>query len=158
MRYALTEASPPEPPGVSCRYFLVDPEHTDRNTILVVAFDGEYPDGSRGRAHGSYIAAATLHGLHAFHAHCVILDFRGLAYRWGDTLLGVFQDISQFKDAGTDPDEIPFPVVVVTSERCRDGILSLLTGHGQALPEWHFQDLDEAIQYGVTQASNWLNS
>jgi hypothetical protein len=157
-QFALTEAFPPEPPGITSRFFLPDPDLTDRMRILVVSFAGEYPDGSRGNAHGAFIAVSAMHGLLAFNAHCVVLDFRDLTYRWGNTLLGVFDDISQFKDAGAEPDSPPFPIVVVTSEKSRDGILSLVTPLGQPAPEWHFEDLDAAIEYGVRKAGEWLDA
>ncbi len=156
--YTLVESTPSVPPGITCRYFLADAAQTDGRTILVVAFQGEYPDGSRGNAHGAYIATATLHGLHAFDADCLILDFRGLSYRWGNTLLKVLQDVSQFKDAEAGPDEPPFPIAVVTSEKCREAFLSLVTPMGRPTPGWHFDDIDAAIQYGVKKANEWLDS
>jgi hypothetical protein len=156
-RFTLTAAVPQIPAGISCRYFLSDPAQTDRQKILVAAFAGEFPDGSRGNPHGRYIASCTLHGLRAFSADCVILDLRDLTYRWGDALLAVFDDIAQFKDAGGDPGCPPFPVAVVTSEKCRDAVLSLVTPRGREPPEWHFEDMDSAIEYGVRKANEWLD-
>ena len=72
--YSLIQATPRVPDGISCRYFLVDPSQAGRRTLLVVAFEGEYPDGSRGNAHGAYIATSAIHGLHAFDADGVVLD------------------------------------------------------------------------------------
>lgn len=155
-RYSLIESTPPVPEGIACRYFLVDREQVGRRRILVVAFEGEYPDGSRGREHGAYIASASLHGVNAFDAHCLILDLRGLAYRWGNTLLAVFQDVSQFKDGDLEPEEPPFPIVAVTSDRCREGFLSLVTPVGQAAPEWHFEDMDAAIDHALKKVEEWF--
>lgn len=156
-RYTLNEVVPDAPEGISSRYYLVDPLQTDRRKILVVAFAGEYPEGSRGNRHGWYIATSTLHGLHAFRADCIILDFRELSYHWGNTLLQVFQDISQFMDEDGESDASPFPVMVITSEKCRDAFLSLITPTGQPEPWWHFDDLDLAIEAGIKAANDWLS-
>ncbi len=156
--FTLKEVVPQAPPGISCRYFLVDPEQTDRRTVLVVEFSGEYPEGSLGNKHGAYIATSALHGLHAFAASCVILDFRELSYNWGNTLLQVFEDISQFKDAGAEPGTLPFPVLAVTSEKCRSAFLSLVTAIGQPVPSWHFDNLNDAIEAGVKAANDWLRN
>ncbi|MDP9602937.1 UNVERIFIED_ORG: hypothetical protein J2W38_002726 [Variovorax paradoxus] len=156
-QFTLVEATPPVPKGLSCRFFLVDRTETDRRTVLVVSFDGEYPDGSLGNGHGAYIATSALHGLKALDADCVILDFRAMTYRWGNTLLQVFDDIAQFRDSGRDPGEPPFPVVVVTSERSQAAFLSLVTPNGRAAPEWHFDDIDAAIAYGTRKAREWLD-
>ena len=154
--FTLIESTPSVPAGMSSRYFVVAPGETRGRTILIVAIEGEYPDGSRGNTHGAYIATAALHGLHAFDADCLILDLRGMTYRWGNTLLQVFQDIAQYKDSGAEADEPRFPVVVVTSERCRAPFLSLVTPAGQQPPEWHFEDMDAAIEYGLQKANEWL--
>lgn len=154
--YSLIEARPPAPAGIGCQFFLVDQTQAGRRTVLVASFCGEYPDGSRGNMHGAYIATMALHGVHAFDADCLILDFRGLIYRWGNTLLKVFQDIAQFKDADAEPDEPPFPVVVVTSEKCRDAFLSLVTPMGRPTPEWHFDDMDRAVDFGLKKVEEWF--
>lgn len=156
-RYNLTEVAPPQPAGIACRYFLPSLDQTDRHRILVVSFTGEYPPGSLGNAHGAYIATCTLHGLHAFDAYAVILDFRELTYSWGNTLLQVFQDVGQFKDCGNDPGSPPFPVAVVTSEKCRDAFLTLVTPSGRKTPKWHFEKLDLAISYSIQAAREWLD-
>lgn len=155
-RYTFIESQPPVPACISCRYFLVSPEQAKRRSILVAAFEGEYPDGSRGNAHGAYIATAALHGVCAFDADCLLLDFRGLTYRWGNTLLKVFQDVSQFKDGELEPGEPAFPIVAITSEKSRDALLSLVTPVGRGAPEWHFQDIDAAIEYAQRKIEEWF--
>ena len=59
-RFPLTEVNPPVPEGLGCRFLLAEPSQTDRLTILVVAFDGDYPEGSLGNAHGAFIASSAL--------------------------------------------------------------------------------------------------
>jgi len=155
-RFTLTEATPFVPESLRCRLLLADRKQTDRMTVLVVAFDGDYPDGSLGNAHGAFIATSALHGLKAFDADCVILDFRGMSYRWGNTLLQVFEDIAQFKDAGGEPGAPAFPVLVVTGERSQAAFLSLVTPTGQPAPSWHFTDIDAAIAHGAPRSKEWL--
>lgn len=154
--YSLNEAKVFQPAGIECRFYLVDATQAARRTILVAAFHGEYPDGSMGNAHGAYIATKALHGVHSFHADCLILDFRDLTYRWGNTLLQVFQDVSQFKDSDAEPDEPAYPIVAVTSDKCTAAFLSLVTPTGRPAPEWHFQDLDRAIDYGIKKVDEWF--
>lgn len=155
-QYLLSSVSPKTPDDLSCRYLMPSAVQTDGLQVLVVAFDGNYPDGSLGNAHGHYIARETMCGIHAFEPDCVVIDFRQLAYRWGDTLLRVFQDISQFKDAGAASDEPSFPVVVVTSPLCRQAFLSLVAPSGASSPPWHFEDVDAAITYAVQRSKEWL--
>jgi hypothetical protein len=153
--FALTQHQTPQPSGLSCSYYLVDPLQVNHRTVLVVSYGGIYPDGSRGNAHGRFIAVSAVHGLHAFDADCVILDLRDLSYQWGNTLLQVFQDISQFKDCGGEPREPTFPVAVVTSEKCQVAFLSLVTPTGKSAPAWHFDNFDEAIRYATAKIEEW---
>ena len=123
--------------------------------MLVVAAAGVYPDGSLGKAQGNYIAVQTMLGLHAFDPDALVLDFRDQHYRWGDTLLRVFQEVSQFRDAAREPEEPFFPISVVTSDASRAGFLSLTTPVGGAPPAWHFEALAAAIRYATDQANAW---
>ncbi|SFP72490.1 hypothetical protein SAMN05216567_108160 [Variovorax sp. OK605] len=157
-RFTLTEVTPSVPEGLRCRFLLADRAQTQRMTVLVVAFEGDYPDGSLGNNHGAFIATRTLHGLHAFCADCVVLDFRAMTYRWGNTLLQVFQDVSQFMDSDGEPGAPPFPVLAVTSEKSRAAFLGLVTPHGRPVPPWHFDDIDAAIACGSRKAEEWLAS
>lgn len=155
-RFTLIESVPAVPEGLSSAFLLVDPSQTGRRRVLVVKVDGVYPSGSRGREHGRYVATVALHGLHAFEADCLILDLRGLTYSWGDTLLQVFQEVSELKDRELEPGEPSFPLVLVSSERCRDGLLSLLTPRGGEPPPWHFEEIDAAIEYGLARVDESL--
>lgn len=153
----LTELTIPCPENISCKYYIPHGIDTQRMDILIVSFFGNYPDGSMGNEHGAYIAHMTVHGLLAFAPDCIILDLRELEYRWGNTLLRVFQDISGFKDQDKEQDEPYFPVLVVTSQKSRGGFLSLVTPSGAKEPDWHFAKMDDAIKRGITLAQQWLN-
>ena len=145
------------PVGISCSIGVVDDSSTsDLPSILVVSFAGTYPEGSRGNNHGHYIAASTVHGLAIFDPWCVVLDFRDLDYRWGNTLLLVFEYIERFM--GGDEGDPSFPVVVVTSDKCREAFLSLVTPTGGQPPEWHFDDVDAALSYAVLRANEWIDA
>ena len=153
-----------KPDGIECCYYGVAEFESEHMTdglfpdLLVVSFSGDYPDGSRGNTHGHYIATSTIHGLAAFGAWCVILDFRELSYQWGNTLLSVFDEIARYMqgDPG-DPCDVPFPVVVVTSDKCRNGFLSLVSGTGTE-PDWHFSDIDAAIEFATMAACKWIDT
>ena len=155
--YTLEEKHYTAPDGLSCRYLMPDVAQTNTYQILIVSFEGVYPEGSLGKAHGAYIAVMTLHGIHAFDPDAVVLDFRALDYRWGDGLLRVFQDITAVKDAEREPDEPFFPVVTVTSARSRAGLLSLITPVNAEPPDGHHTSLEEAIAHAVAAAKAWYD-
>lgn len=156
--HQLLEQNIKNPTDLNCKFFLKEKKGTDTTDVLVVSFLGNYADGSLGKEHGSFIARKTMEGMMAFDIDAIILDFREMYYNYGNTLLKVFQDISQFKDAGNDDDEPNFPVVVVTSEKCKNGILSLLTpANSDEIPDWHFSDINKAIDYATEKGKYWLD-
>ena len=142
-----------QPDGICCSYGLVADQHDDKlPPVLVVSFSGTYPPGSLGNAHGRFMAHATVHGLAAFNPWCVLLDLRELRYEWGNTLLAVFEQITQYSS------DASFPVVVVTSGKCRDAFLSLVRPAGAPAPDWHFEDLDAALECAVQKANEWIDA
>ncbi|MCP4218790.1 MAG: hypothetical protein GY765_29430 [bacterium] len=155
--FKLKELHVEAPEGLSCKYFMTEREQTEKMDILIVSFFGSYPDGSMGSEHAGYIACMAMHGLVAFNPDCIILDFREMEYRWGNSLLKVFQDISQYKDEGKEQDEPCFPVVAVTSDKCRASFLSLVTPMNSQEPSWHFGNMTNAIKYATKAAVEWLD-
>ena len=148
----------PTPDGISCEYGILHDEGEERlPRVLVVSFAGQYPTGSEGNPHGHFIAHATIHGLSAFNPWCLILDMRELSYQWGNSLLAVFDDADRYM-SGDDDSPVRFPIVVVTSSKCRDAFLSLVTPHGGARPEWHFDDMEPAIAYALAKAREWIDA
>ena len=77
----LREVTIDRPSGLDSKFSMVHGNGENIPPILVVNFDGSYPDGSAGNKHGNYIASMTLLGLSSFDPWCVILDFRNLEYR-----------------------------------------------------------------------------
>jgi hypothetical protein len=154
--YSLNELKIETPNGIGCKYFAPYKEGIDCYGVLIVSFYGRYPDGSQGSPHAEYISRMTMQGLQAFDATCVILDFRELIYSFGNTLLLFAQDITAFKDSGKEEGQPNFPVVVVTSDKCRDGFLSLIGSADYGEPSWHFSDINDAIEYVIIKANEWL--
>lgn len=70
----------------------------------------------------------------------------------------VFQQTAAFMDAEKEPDEAPFPIISLTSEKCRDGVLSLMTPRGAEKPKWHFENLDEAVKAAIVAANYWIDN
>lgn len=157
MTYNINRVHFQKPESINSNFFLVDKKQTDYHKILIVAFFGEYPDGSSGNENGEYIATISMLGLQAFNPSCIILDFRELFYRWGDSILDVFGDIHQFKNDKTNPNEPSFPIIVVSSSKS-SGLLSLITEYGENRPDWHFFDMVKAIDYAIEKAEEWLDS
>ena len=157
MAYNLNQVTFQKPESINSNFFLVDEKQTNYHKILIVSFFGEYPHGSSGNKHGEYIATISMLGLQAFNPSCIILDFRELFYHWGDSILDVFGDIHQYKNDATDPNEPPFPILVISSSKST-GLLSLLIPDENNKPDWHFFDINQAITYGIKKAEEWLDS
>lgn len=147
-----------EPPnGIECSYGLAgNPTPDDVPNILIVSFSGSYPDGSHGNAHGHFIASSTMFGIAHFEPWCVVIDFRDMEYRWGNTLLTVFQQIDQYMPS--DDDGPAFPVLVVTSAKSRDAFLTLVTPAGGSAPDWHFDNINDALENAVIRANEWIDA
>lgn len=147
-----------DPAGIDVTYSEVEEPADDDDfpLLLCVAFHGVYPDGSKGNDHGEFIARSTLTGLTHFEPWGLILDLRELEYRWGNTLLKVFDYVARFERP--DPGEPSFPIVVVTSDKCRDAFLSLVTPTGSTAPAWHFEDMEAAIEHVAKLASEWIDA
>lgn len=154
--YLFKELKYEKPYGIECKYLKPDPKQTLNLDILVLSVDGKYPPGSAGSMYAKYISIMAINGLHTFDPDCIILDFRELDYVWGNSLLGVFQDISQFKDAEKEENEPYFPVLAVVSEKSR-AFLSLVTPTGSKKPDWCFEGLDDSIVQGAKLAKEWLD-
>ena len=153
--FRLSEVSYEKPEGIESTYYLVDQDQQRDTRVLVISFRGAYPDGSLGNRHGGYIAHAGLCGVHAFSPEALVLDFRELHYRWGNTMLAVFQDVSQFMDADLAAGGYRFPIVVVASEKS-SGLHTLLRAP-EADDPFLFDDIDKAIAAARERGLQWLH-
>lgn len=139
--------------ALKCTLHLhLDEEHNI--TVLVVSFDGEYGVGSQGNGDAAFMSAETLRALAAFDAEAIVLDFRRLAYSWGNALLGVFQSIDQYVN---EPGEPQFPVFVVSSDLCRGALLGLM-GTDESEANWHFSDMNAALDAAAEAGAAWLDA
>ena len=139
--------------ALACTYHFHRDECSNAD-VLVAGFAGVYGTGSAGNGDAAFIRAETLRGLAAFDPCALILDFRRLTYRWGNAMLGVFQAIDEYKNATGEP---PFPIFVVTSDLCRDALLSLM-GTTQEDAHWQFSDLDAALDAATAAGVEWLDA
>ncbi|SDR67887.1 hypothetical protein SAMN05216503_0336 [Polaribacter sp. KT25b] len=159
MNYTLLENKEIKPDAINCKYFTIKEELIDKVDVLIVSFFGEYPDGSLGKKHGTYISKKAISGIIDFNPEAIILDFRELMYNWGNSILSVFQDIEQFKNAGNEENEPNFPILIVTSEKSKKGLLSLLTpATSNSVPDFIFEDINLAIKEAEKRGSYWLNN
>lgn len=128
---------------------------TTDGSVLMVSFSGTYGAGSQGNEDGIFIRAVTWAGLAAFGGGCLVLDFTEMDYRWGDTLLKVFGDVSLSID---EPSVAAYPVLIVTSDRSRDAFLGLVGKTEATATEWHFRDLAAALGAARLAAQRWHDS
>jgi len=104
----------------------------DRERILVIAFAGDYREGSAGNPDAARMRAHVAAAVAAWGCDGVVLDLTELGYRWGDGLIGVFE--------ATDGDaRLPRPGAVVAGPRSRGGLSSLCD------PAALSDDLDAAV-------------
>ena len=144
-----------KPDGIECRYFMPDSKISKEIDILILRVDGIYPDGSLGNSHAAYISIMAVQGLQAFNPEAFVLDLRNLEYRWGNSLLGVLQNVSRLMDSGKEDNEPYFPIFVTTSDKSA-GFVSLVTPSSGKVPEWHFKDIDEAINKAIDAGKEWI--
>jgi hypothetical protein len=157
--YQLSEIQKEKPTNIDCKYFSPKEKLKDNIDVLVVSFYGEYPNGSKGKKHATFISDKVISGLINFDPDAIILDFRELHYSWGNSLLGVFQNISQFKDAGNEEGEPEFPAIILTSEKSKNGLLSLLTpATSKEIPDFIFEDEKDALKSAEERGYYWLNN
>jgi hypothetical protein len=88
--------------------------------FLVIRYSGTYRDGSAGRGDALYIVATAKAAREAWHSRSTVLDFRDLAYAWGD-------EMERVTSIGWNP-VIRFhtPLGIVVGEKCRTALKLLL--------------------------------
>src|SRR5258708_1355025 len=108
---------------------------------LIVAFEGEYGNGSRGNNDATFMEALSRAALAAWSPTALILDLRQLTYQWGDELLKAIQvGQDRYFDG-------PFPTAIVISEKNSEGLTSLVLHEMASDPAvWLFNSLDEALR------------
>jgi hypothetical protein len=86
---------------------------------LIMKVCGDYGIGSRGNANGTWMCSMVLAGLVSFPCHGLVLDLTEMTYEMSDSLYGVIVQIRKHRSPR-------YPVFVMVSARCKDGIVSLM--------------------------------
>lgn len=133
--------------------YLMEP----RRWVLVVKVSGCYRPGSQGNPDARYIRAMVTAGLIAYDPVCLILDFSQLEYTWGNSLLGVFQDVDTLMNDPEEPEAPAFPVFIVSGPDCHHALLSLTDTRSDTQPDWLFDRLDEAMASSFIKGQQWLD-
>jgi hypothetical protein len=128
--------------GSAAAGWVTDPADDEVAHVLRVSFVGEYRTGSAGNPDADYILAFVAAALALDEPGAVVLDLRGLRYRWGNRLLRVFEAIGA---AGA---EFRVGVAVV----CGPESLPAFTGLVGGPQEWLHDTLDGAVEHALTMA------
>ncbi len=137
---------------IRAKFYRVDKSVDLHDMIAVVSFHGRMPDGSKGKDHGRYIAAQTVYWMTYIDAIAVVMDFRDLEYRWGDSILGALQTIDmRFRDQWSDLG-MSVPVKLLSSPKS-SGLLSLVTD-----PRFFFSEMDDAILACSRDVRFWMDN
>jgi hypothetical protein len=132
-------------------------EDGKRDTLVqVVAFAGDYGVGSSGNNDAAYMRGVVLSSLAAWDVACVILDLSELSYSWGYALLGVIEAPGELRDQGGG--FLHFPVLIVTSERCRAGLETLLANSPESFGNILYPSLDDAINAAHVAVGEYLDT
>lgn len=138
------------PKRIRAKFYHVDTSVNLADMIAVVSFHGKMPDGSMGKQHGKYIAAQTSFWMTYIGAISVVMDFRDLDYKWGDSLLGAFQTLERFyRDSWEDIDR-SLPIKLIASEKS-SGLYSLISNSSV-----FFSNVDEAVLSCSEDLEYWL--
>lgn len=143
---------PRAPKGIRAKFYRVDTSVDLHDMIAVVSFHGRMPDGSKGKDHGRYIAAQTVYWMTYIDAIAVVMDFRDLEYRWGDSILGALQTIDmRFRDQWSDLG-MSVPVKLLSSSKS-SGLHSLVSD-----PSFFFSEMDDAILACSRDVRFWMDN
>jgi len=141
-----TGPEPVVPPGVEeapieASYALLEtvPGVQAAPYLLIVRVTGEYPPGSHGRPHARKIGALIGAGLDAWGGDGVILDLTGLAYVWGDDMMGVLDYAAHHHPSGVG-------TRVVASALCRPALETLVMGEIDPDPTLLNDTVEEAAR------------
>lgn len=154
--YDIKEVTLEKPQDLNVSYLKADfPEK--KVDVLIVKVEGVYPDGSLGNKHAQYLKVMTLKGLFAFDPISLLLDFSELKYNWGNSLLGVFQDVSSIMDREREKEEPYFPLSILVSDKSKGGLLSLWGVTEDKMPDNMFESFDKALEYTSQKAVEWMD-
>lgn len=135
------------PDNLEVSYLTAD---SSRRSLSVagVSFSGTYPPGSMGNRHGVWISRKVIGAYIEFDPIVMVIDFGGMHYEWGNSLLKVFQDWEEMCR------DYP-PLHVVVSEKCSGAVRSLL---GDPMKELIFDSVEDAFRNATCRAEDWLET
>lgn len=120
----------------------------DAWAIAVIGLHGKIPDGSAGSHFAEYIKLECVNAMTRLEAKCLILDFRDVHYRWGNSILGVFETLDRYFYYEWHDIGMRMPIKVLTSDKSI-GLRSLL-------PEKNFfETMESAIQSCSHDMKRW---
>jgi uncharacterized protein len=126
--------------------------------LLVIVFRGTAATSREHIRTFDFMNASILAGLEAFEPDALILDFRDLAYTWGDQMHGTLRQAASWAQAkfgprllfntlfaGDGPES--FPTAIISSEKCHEGLWSLVQDEMNDEPSrWIFPSLEAAAE------------
>ncbi|MEQ9316001.1 MAG: hypothetical protein RLN72_09110 [Henriciella sp.] len=142
----------PVPKGIRVKFHRADKTVRNHHMIAVLSFHGAMPDGSLGKQHGRYIAAETAYWVTWLDALAMVLDFRDLDYKWGDSMLRVFQVMNQYLRESWSEMNRPVPIKLLSSDKSI-GLRSLIPNE-----EIFFDTMDEALRACDRDLQDWLDA
>lgn len=103
------------------KYTVALAPHQNYSTpeFMVVAFCGQYRDGSMGAPDATFIAAIMEAVQRAWYTDSLIVDLTGLAYHWGDEMDWI-HDVGLFH-----PSPCYKPLAIIVGDKCREALKTL---------------------------------
>ncbi len=147
-----------KPDGIKVHTYKVKGTYEETPEALVVVINGKIPEGSDGSEHYRYIHKETLMGLTLYDPSAVIFDCREMEYSYGDSFLTIFDAVEINESRYYSEGDMRFPAFVCVSDKCKEGLWSLLTPNGKERPAEHiFENFDACVETAVIAARDWLD-
>ena len=147
----LIREKPVKPPrGIFTKHYRVSRDIPNSSFIAVISFHGHVPDGSKGKRHTEYITLECLELMTRLDAICLIIDFRDLSYKWGNSLLRVFDTLRKHFHYEWHDLDMNVPIKLLASEKSV-GVFSLMNN-----PSLFFETPDAAIASCQADLERWL--
>ena len=111
--------------------------------ILIIEFIGKHGIGSEGNTDSLFMATIIKGAMNVWFVDGLVLDLRGLAYEWGNSIGDVLL-------AGKHMLGRQFPTGVVVSALCRNALEGAYPFYGSQSGEqtkWLFDDMESAVSY-----------
>ena len=118
----------------------------NHDDLLVISYKSQSDVNSRDLC---FMDAMRLSASVVWRPAAIILDFRELFYKWGDTMEYLFQTpypSTELQKIFEGDSKTPFPIVAVISDKCRSGMTSLVRQEMASDPSTIlFETIEEAV-------------